>query len=84
MTTTGWPVDVFFISHTIDSSLRPYITVGYGIYWAFYDIQRLDGQEFIQEVSSPDNTYTITAYLNDGGATTGYSYLSGFLELHDP
>ena len=58
--------------------------VGYGIYWAFYDIQRLEGQEVLQEISSPNNTYTITAYLNDGGATTGYSDLSGFLELHDP
>lgn len=49
--------------------------LGYGIYWAFYDIQRLDGQEIIQEVSSPDGTYTVTAYLNNGGATTGYAVL---------
>ena len=49
--------------------------LGYGIYWAFYDIQRLDGQEVIQKVFSPDNTYTITAYLNDGGATTSYAVL---------
>ena len=38
--------------------------LGYGIYWAFYDIQRIEGQEVIQEVSSPNGTYTITAYLN--------------------
>lgn len=49
--------------------------LGYGIYWAFYDIQRLEGQEVIQEVSSPNDTYTITAYLNNGGATTGYAVL---------
>ena len=49
--------------------------LGYGIYWAFYDIQRLEGQEIIQEVSSPNDTYTITAYLNNGGATTGYAVL---------
>ena len=49
--------------------------LGYGFYWAFYDIQRLEGQEVIQEVSSPNGTYTITAYLNNGGATTDYAVL---------
>ena len=49
--------------------------LGYGIYWAFYDIQRLEGQEVIQEVSSPNGTYTVTAYLNNGGATTDYAVL---------
>lgn len=49
--------------------------LGYAIYWAFYDIQRLEGQEVIQEVSSPNGTYTVTAYLNNGGATTGYAVL---------
>ena len=49
--------------------------LGYSIYWAFYDIQRLEGQEVIQEVSSPNGTYTVTAYLNNGGATTGYAVL---------
>jgi len=48
---------------------------GYGIYWAFYDIQRIEGQEVIHEVTSPNGTYTVTAYLNDGGATTGYAVL---------
>lgn len=47
----------------------------YGIYWAFYDIQRLEGQKVIQEVSSPNGTYTITAYLNNGGTTTDYAVL---------
>ncbi len=49
--------------------------VSYAVYWAFFDIQRIEGQEIIQEVSSPDGTYTVTAYLNDGGATTGYAIL---------
>ena len=26
--------------------------LAYGIYWAFYDIQHLDGQDVIEEVSS--------------------------------
>ena len=51
------------------------LMLGYGIYWGFYDIQRLKGQEIIQEVSSPNGTYTVTAYLNNGGATTDYSVL---------
>ena len=49
--------------------------LGYGIYWSFYDIQRLKGQEIIQEVPSPNGTYTVTAYLNNGGATTDYAVL---------
>ena len=49
--------------------------LGYGIYWAFYDIQRIEGQEILQEVSSPNGTYTVTAYLNNGGATTDYAVL---------
>jgi len=51
------------------------LILGYGIYWAFYDIQRIEGQEVIQEVTSPNGTYTVTAYLNNGGATTGYAVL---------
>ena len=56
--------------------------VGYGIYWAFYDIQRLEGQEVLQEVSSPNNTYTITAYLHNGGATTDYAVLCSVKNNH--
>ena len=56
--------------------------LGYGIYWAFYDIQRLDGQEVLQEVSSPNDTYTITAYLNNGGATTSYAVLCSVKNNH--
>lgn len=47
----------------------------YGFYWAFFDIQRIDGQEFIKKVSSVNGTYTIEAYLNNGGATTDYAVL---------
>ena len=46
-----------------------------GIYWAFFDIQRLDGQEVITVSDSPDSSYTVTAYLNNGGATTDYAVL---------
>lgn len=51
------------------------LLLGCGIYWGFYDLQRIEGQEVIAEVPSPDGTYTVTAYLNNGGATTAYSVL---------
>lgn len=46
----------------------------YGIHWA-YDIQRLDGQEIINVSESPDASYTVTAYLNSGGATVDFAVL---------
>ncbi|MBR3808875.1 MAG: DUF5412 domain-containing protein [Clostridia bacterium] len=51
------------------------LLIVYGIYWAFFDIQRIDGQEFLSESTSPDGRYTVTAYLNNGGATTDYAVL---------
>ncbi len=47
----------------------------YGVYWAFFDIQRLKGQEILSEVVSPNGAYTLTAYRNNGGATTCYAVL---------
>lgn len=35
----------------------------------------MEGQEIIKEISSPDEQYTVTAYLNNGGATTDYAVL---------
>ena len=49
--------------------------ISYVIYWAFFDIQRLDGQEIITASDSPDSSYTVTAYLNNSGATTDYAVL---------
>ncbi len=51
------------------------LLIVYEIYWAFFDIQRIDGQEFLSESTSPDGRYTVTAYLNNGGATTDYAVL---------
>ncbi|MCR1898617.1 DUF5412 domain-containing protein [Irregularibacter muris] len=47
--------------------------LAYGIYWAFFDINRLEKGELISQVHSPDETYTIKAYLINGGATTSYA-----------
>lgn len=47
--------------------------VGYGIYWAFFDMNRLSTGEFLTEETSPDGKYTLKAYVTNGGATTSYS-----------
>lgn len=47
----------------------------YAVYWAFFDIQRIKGQDYLAESTSPDGKNTITAYLNNGGATTSYAVL---------
>lgn len=47
----------------------------YVIQWSFFDIQRIKGQEILQEALSPDGAYTVTIYLNNGGATTSYAIL---------
>ena len=47
--------------------------IGYGIYWAFFDMNRLPTGEYLTEETSPDGTYTLKAYLTNGGATTSYS-----------
>ena len=51
------------------------LVVAYAVNWAFFDIQRIKGQELIKEVSSPDGNYEISVYLNNGGATTDYAVL---------
>ena len=51
------------------------LMLGFGILWFFYDIQHIEGQEIIKEVPSPKGTYTVTAYLNNGGATVDYAVL---------
>ncbi|WP_156151287.1 DUF5412 domain-containing protein [Domibacillus indicus] len=43
--------------------------LGYGIYWAFFDMNRLPEGDLISKVNSPDGTYTIKAYVSNGGAT---------------
>ncbi|MFX3634057.1 MAG: DUF5412 domain-containing protein [Candidatus Pristimantibacillus sp.] len=47
--------------------------IGYGVYWAFIDMERLPKGEFLTEKTSPDGKYTLKAYLANGGATTAYS-----------
>ena len=49
--------------------------VAYAFNWAFLDIQRISGQEYLNESTSPNGAYTVTAYLNNGGATVDYAVL---------
>ncbi|WP_233193668.1 DUF5412 family protein, partial [Sporosarcina sp. P3] len=47
--------------------------IGYGVYWAFYDMSRLPTGEFLTEETSPDGKYTVKAYVANGGATVPYA-----------
>ncbi len=38
--------------------------IGYGVYWAFFDMNRLPTGEYITEETSPDGTYTLKAYVS--------------------
>ncbi|WP_083388440.1 DUF5412 family protein [Anaerobacillus isosaccharinicus] len=35
----------------------------YGVYWAFFDMNRLPTGEYLTEETSPDGTYTLKAYV---------------------
>jgi len=47
--------------------------IGYGVYWLFFDMKRLPTGEYLTEETSPDGTYTLKAYVTNGGATVSYS-----------
>jgi hypothetical protein len=41
--------------------------IGYGIYWAFFDMNRLPTGDLIEQSTSPNGKYTINAYVSSGG-----------------
>lgn len=47
--------------------------ISYGVYWAFFDMNRLPMGEYLTEEISPDGKYTLRAYITNGGATTSYT-----------
>lgn len=55
------------------SSLLFISIFGFAVYWLFFDMSRLPTGEFLDEETSPDGTYTVKAYLANGGATVPYS-----------
>jgi hypothetical protein len=59
---------IFFIVGLIVAAL-----VAYGVYLLFYDMSRLPQGEFLTEETSPDGTYTLKAYVTNGGATVSYA-----------
>lgn len=51
------------------------LLISCGVYWAFYDIQRIQGQELLCTVDSPSGDSMVQMYRNNGGATTSYAVL---------
>ena len=49
------------------------VVLSYGVYWAFYDMDRLPTGELISESTSPTGAYTLKAYRVNGGATVSYA-----------
>ena len=47
--------------------------IGYGVYWAFFDMNRLPTGEYLTEETSPDGNYTLKAYVTNGGATVSFA-----------
>ncbi|MGG0184630.1 DUF5412 domain-containing protein [Bacillus rhizoplanae] len=43
------------------------------VYWKFFSLQGVPKGELIQEVKSPNGTYTLNAYITNGGATTSFA-----------
>ncbi|MGG2063904.1 MULTISPECIES: DUF5412 domain-containing protein [unclassified Bacillus (in: firmicutes)] len=43
------------------------------VYWKFFSLQGVPKGELIQEVNSPNGTYTLNAYITNGGATTSFA-----------
>ena len=41
------------------------IILSYGVYWAFFDMDRLPKDKFISEVISPSGEYSIKAYVSE-------------------
>lgn len=38
--------------------------IGYGVYWAFFDMKSLPTGEYLTEETSPDGSYTLKAYVS--------------------
>ncbi|WP_442950914.1 DUF5412 domain-containing protein [Paenibacillus sp. An7] len=56
--------------------------LGYAVYWALFDTNRLPKGEYLTEVTSPDGAYTLKAYRINGGATTSFA-IRGELVMND-
>lgn len=68
-----WLVPVIIVASILSIMVGALII--YGIDQVYFDIQQIDGQEIINVSESPDASYTVTAYLNSGGATVDFAVL---------
>ena len=66
---------IWITSIVLGSVLVLFLALIFAVRWAFFDIQRIEGQNELTVSQSPNGKYTVTAYLNDGGATTGFAVL---------
>ncbi|MEH7402785.1 DUF5412 family protein [Gottfriedia acidiceleris] len=44
------------------------VIIVYGVYWAFFDMNRLPKGDYLTEEKSPNGNYTLKAYVTSGGA----------------
>ena len=51
------------------------IIVWFLIFYCFFDIAHIVGQDIISVLDSPDGNYEIVVYRNNGGATVNYTLL---------
>nr|WP_088072793.1 DUF5412 domain-containing protein [Gottfriedia luciferensis] len=47
--------------------------LGYGVYWAFFDMNRLPEGDYLTKETSPNGEYTLKTYVSSGGATTSFA-----------
>ena len=62
-----------FLKITLIVSICFLAILGYGIYWAFFDMGHLPTGDYLTEQVSPNGTYTLKAYVTNGGATVSYA-----------
>ncbi len=54
------------------------------VYHFFFSTAAIKGEKLVGEYSSPNSTYTVEIYQNDGGATTDYAVLGVLCKKSDP
>ena len=59
----------------VKKSIGLVLLIVFVIYYFFFSLQRIKGEEKIAESVSPNGRYTVIVYLNNSGATTDYSAL---------
>ncbi|GAA0121240.1 MAG: hypothetical protein KID00_06945 [Clostridium argentinense] len=58
----------------------PILIIGYIIYHLFFSLNNLPEGVFLNEFKSPKGTYTVRAYICNGGATVDYAIRAELIE----